>query len=60
MELHYDRLNYCYLANILEGNKLARESLVYLVDFKRHKDLEVKFKKYSIEIFSDHVSVSWF
>ncbi|UAM98134.1 hypothetical protein K8354_17945 [Polaribacter litorisediminis] len=60
MELLYDRLDYCFLADILKRNKLAREALVYLVDFKRHKNLEIKFKKHSIEIFNDDVSVSIF
>ncbi|UAM98136.1 hypothetical protein K8354_17955 [Polaribacter litorisediminis] len=57
MELFYDRLHYNNLLDILKRNKLARESLVYMVDFKRHKDLEIKPKRYSIEIYNKDVSV---
>lgn len=57
MELFYDRLNYNNLLDILKRNKLAREALVYMVDFKRYKDLEVKPKRNSIEIYNKDVSV---
>lgn len=58
MELLYENLDYCILADLLKRNKLAREALIYLLDFKRRKKLEIKFKKHSIEIFNDDVSVS--
>lgn len=57
MELFYNRLNYNNLLNILRTNQLARESLVYMVDFKRHKDLEVEPHSSSIEIYNEGISV---
>ena len=58
MKLHYEKLDNSILQVLLEKNKLARKALVYLVDFKRHRNLQIKFKTHSIEIFNDVVSVS--
>lgn len=58
MELFYQKMNLNQLLKTLKENKKVRESLIYMITFKKIKKLKVLPKKHSIEIFNDEISVS--
>ena len=56
MEFIYNRLEHCTLLDVLK-NKEINQSLAYMVDFKKHKNLLVIPNTYSIEVSNDKITI---